>query len=406
MLVLRKTPLAATFAENGTSFDSSTLSNPSSATDLPDFFPRPSSPDLPLIMNEYEYADALLDFVSRIPDEWPLMRLTTDAPPETVVAPKWWMSKGQFLEYFKKRASEYRGFDSAGANKTGMPEIITGDGSKTLYHPEYRQHFHSLSGARTEAFKKFVEPCDIRGKLAENDLVRVLDIGFGLGENAFALLETARLAESGKLEIVSLEMDERAPKAALGLVNASPRLESPQDRDSPPDRTAVLASILSNGGYFEEHADLRVVFGDARSTLDQLDGEFHAVFLDPFSHEVNPELWTYDFIGRISAKLAPGGVLATYSAAYPVRGAMTRCGLRVGETPAVGRRKGGTIASFEESAIIAPLSSKTARIIKETTTGTPYRDPQSNWDKRKIRDYRAALVRKLASKGVPKWASA
>ncbi|MCK5844462.1 MAG: TIGR01212 family radical SAM protein [Victivallales bacterium] len=444
LLVLRKTPLAATFAKHhsGPSADPDAFV---SRGEDPGFeLPHPSSPDIPLIMNEYEYAEALLDFVSRIPDEWPLMRLTTDAPPETVIAPKWWMTKGQFFEYFKKRMSKFSGPLPSNNSSSGMPEVITGDGSPTLYHPEYRQHFHSLAGAHSEAFKKFVEPSGIRGKLKSNETVRVLDIGFGLGENAFALIETAKLADSGGIEIISLEMDERAPKAALRLLTAATPTNRPKPfQEANVPRAEVLAELLSNGRCVGNHFDLSVLLGDARQTLDAvpevipqspcgvgaetLDEErgdcpvltqnwkkregnyvpkgIDVVFLDPFSHEVNPELWTYDFIRRISAKLAPDGVIVTYSAAFPIRGAMIRCGLSVGETPAVGRKNGGTIASFDESAVTAPLNAKNIRIIKETTTGTSYRDPHLDWDRRKIRNYRARLVKTLASKGVPKWIS-
>ena len=399
MLVLRKTPLAATFAEQ---------LNRGVAL-LPLIPPAsPTSPELtanlPLIMNEYEYADALLDFVSLIPDEWPLMRLTADAPPKEVIAPKWWMSKGQFLEYFKKRMRDSRGFERNYA-ETGasMPEVITADGSKTLYHPQYRQHFHSLSGARTEASRKFIEPCDIRGKLASGRDLRVLDVGFGLGENAFALIESANLANSGKLEVISLEMDDRPLKASLAMNHISEKSATVPIPEGGLNRSAILQSLIENNRFTEGQTNLTLLFGDARETINTLDCEFDTIFLDPFSHEVNPELWTYDFIKTISAKLAENGVIVTYSAAFPVRGAMTRCGLLVGETPAVGRRKGGTIASFEQSAIIAPLNNKTIRIIKETTTGTPYRDPFSHWKTDKIRNYRATLIKRLATKGIPKW---
>ena len=425
LLVLKGTPLAATFAERGSN----------------EFSTAPSDldPEAPMTMNEYEYADALLDFVSRLPKEWPLMRLTADAPPERIIAPKWWMTKGQFLEYFKKRLAGAGGVGTGDAESgVFMPEVETGDGSKTLYHPEFRQHFHSLSGAATEARLKFVEPCDIRGKLQTRQSIRVLDIGFGLGENVFATMDAASSIDGASLEMVSLELDERPLKASLALLrqnNPNPAAASPgppASRRQPgtagvppasssllphPDtqlngvsfpysvahRVEILEFLLNTGRFEAPGVSLSIILGDARSSLTNVTGLFDAVYLDPFSHEVNPELWTYDFIRMIAAKLAPSGVVATYSSAFPVRGALVRAGLTVGETPAVGRKRGGTIASFDDGAVSDPLDSKTMRIISETTTGVPFRDPPLSWNAKRIRGYRAELVKRLAAKGIPKW---
>ena len=47
-----------------------------------------------------------------------------------------------------------------------MKCIITKDGSVTFYSEEYKESYHSVSGAIEESLKKFVEPCKIK-ELAE-----------------------------------------------------------------------------------------------------------------------------------------------------------------------------------------------------------------------------------------------
>jgi tRNA U34 5-methylaminomethyl-2-thiouridine-forming methyltransferase MnmC len=199
-------------------------------------------------------------------------------------------------------------------------------------------------------------------------------------------------------------MDDRPIKASLALnQNLGEEAISSTFTKEQSDRVEILTALQEHGRFSNENTELKLMLGDARGTINEVKDEFDAIFLDPFTHEVNPELWSFDFIRKISAKLAENGVMVTYSAAFPIRGAMTRCGLFVGETPAVGRRKGGTIASFEEAAIIAPLNTKTMRIIRETTTGAAYRDPLANWSSDKIRETRAALIKRLSSKGILKW---
>ncbi len=57
-------------------------------------------------MDEHEYAEALIDFLRRIPFEWPVMRLVSDTDRALLLAPEWWMSKGEFLLYVQRKMQE------------------------------------------------------------------------------------------------------------------------------------------------------------------------------------------------------------------------------------------------------------------------------------------------------------
>jgi radical SAM protein (TIGR01212 family) len=54
------------------------------------------------VLDEREYAEALIDFLRRLPPRLPIFRINTDTPAEELVAPKWAMKKGQFLDYVLK----------------------------------------------------------------------------------------------------------------------------------------------------------------------------------------------------------------------------------------------------------------------------------------------------------------
>ncbi len=339
-------------------------------------------------MNEYEYAGALLEFLKHIPPEWPLMRISADADPGRIIAPKWWMKKGQFIEYVRNMA------ESGSGGGPGAPRIRTNDGSYTFFHPAYGEHFHTTAGAKSEAHRKFIEPCGIRGELETGREIRMLDVGFGLGYNA---MESARLAEevgNGRLIITSLEKDPETAKFA----------ESAHEGDG--FYLEILDALRKQRRWSGRFSCIDIIYGDARATLKELlirQGKFDFILLDPFSPGKNPELWTYDFIRILAGTLADGGIIATYSAAYPVRGALMRCGFAVGESRPFGRKRGGTLASKDFAKIAIPITEKETGIICKSTAGAAYRDPQSDWPREKILEHRRRLMRRLRARGVPKW---
>ncbi|MCP3966444.1 MAG: TIGR01212 family radical SAM protein [Lentisphaerae bacterium] len=335
-------------------------------------------------LNEYEYAQAAADFLHLLPEEWVVMRLTADADEEAVIAPKWWMKKGQFLELFK------RYFENT-ENQPDFYGVETADGTKTLYHPGFRQHFHTLAGAHSEADKKFIEPSKLLERLQREKTVSVLDIGFGLGYNAVAAIETAENAASGFLNVTTLEMDQRALEAAQHLF---------------PEESLhfkVISSLLCSGSWSGKYSRIKLITGDARHSVTQLNETFDCIFMDGFSPDKNPELWSYDFIRQLTVKLSSLGIINTYSSAFTVRGAFVRLGLSVGESAAFGRKRGGTITAHNSKLIEQPLRDKDINIILHSTVGTAYRDASLKSTGKQIIKRHDKLISKLRKRGIPKW---
>jgi radical SAM protein (TIGR01212 family) len=359
LLVLKNTPLAKIFADKNA-----------------------EPPVKPL--NEYEYAFAAAEFLRQLPDDLYIMRLNTDAPENELIAPEWWMKKGQFLEFFRE-------YYASGSREAAFQAVETADGSLSLYHPKYRQHFHTLAGARSEAEKKFVEAVDLRRFLREHDCVRLLDVGFGLGYNTLAAVNAAEKLRSGKLKITALENDLQVLKAASGLFP-----------ENSLHRT-LIESLLDCGSRQSDFAEVNLKSGDARSSITELEDKFDCIFMDGFSPDKNPELWTYDFIRELSKHLAENGLIVTYSSAYPVKGAMLRCGLAVGETDSFGRKRGGTIAAFRENHCFKNLPEKELKIILKSTAGAAYRDPGLHCGGKEILARRKRLISRLRRLGIPKW---
>ncbi len=357
LLILKNTPLAKMFAEKNTRIKA---------------------------LNEYEYAQAAAEFLRLIPDDCFIMRLNTDAAEKELIAPKWWMGKGQFLIFFKE-------YYASGSQEAAFQSVKTEDGSPSLYHPKYRQHFHTLAGARSEAEKKFVEAVNLRRLLKKQEKVKLLDIGFGLGYNAVAAADAAESVKSGKLRIITLENDIQVINAALTLFEESSL------------HGKILKSLLDTGIWQGDFAEIVLVTGDARNSVLELKDKFDCIFMDGFSPDKNPELWTYDFIRELSRRLAPKGRIVTYSSAYPVRGAMLRCGLSVGQTDAFGRKRSGTIAAFEKNVDFEELPQKELNLILKSSAGVAYRDPGLYHSAKDILKNKSRLISRLRRLGVPKW---
>jgi len=334
-------------------------------------------------LNEYEYADALEAVLRILPDNMTVMRLTAEAEPEGIIAPKWWMKKGQFQEMFTRK------FEGVEASR--FTPCKTEDGTYTLYHPAYRQHFHSLAGAHEESLKKYIGPSRLAEKLSSNASVRLLDVGFGLGCNAFSAFHLANEVRGGKLEITSLEADPNVLSAALTLPDTADR--------------GLFLRLKETQTCESDFASVRLIFGDARATLSTLEKMFDIIFLDGFSPDSNPELWTADFVRLLADHLAPDGILTTYSSAYPLFGALFGAGLKIYRPEPFGRRRPGTAASRIELNL-PRISEKDECITRQSTAGVPYRDPGLNSDRETIFALRKDEVAKLRAQGMPKWYNA
>jgi len=360
---------------------------------------------LPPTMNHWEYAEGLIDFLRRIPADIPVMRISTDTPKDQLIAPHWHLEKGQFLDYVIQQmtcrqirqgdltngVSEY---GSTGNSKTpklhhSMTPVPTGDGSITFFSKDWKEHYHTKSGARLEADKKFVEPSGLKEKLQTSDL-KLLDVCFGLGNNSLAALcaqsgtgfqpvcsrtataspQTGRTPVPHSLDITALEMDKRVVRAASEKFQT---LET-----DPVNWKFVLSELLQHSTFHVHHSTISLQWGDARWLIQNLaDDSFDIVFHDPFSSQHCPELWTVEFFQQLLRVMKPDGVLLTYSSSMPVRGAMCEAGFYIAETVPGYQMGNGTIASLsplpEKLPMIGTLLHRDAQMDKRRSI--PYRDP-------------------------------
>ncbi len=217
--------------------------------------------------------------------------------------------------------------------------VRTDDGSWTLAHPVHGEACHSSTGAWTEARERYAGPCRLAALARDRDAVALLDVGTGPGWNLAAAL-SAVAGTGARLSVVTLERDRAAIETRLPTGAAGePWIGRARD---------ALTRALDGGGEvaLDGGHRLQLWLGDARDTLAALPdaSRFDAVFLDPFSPAVEPELWGDAFLVAIARRMSPHAVLSTYSAATAVRVGLARAGLRVARGPRVGAKREGTLA--------------------------------------------------------------
>ena len=207
----------------------------------------------------------------------------------------------------------------------------TADGSLTVFHPGYGETYHSRHGALEEAKHVFLREGGVQQRLELGQATRVLEVGFGLGLNFFLTAITA-LNNNAQLEYVSLEK-QLLPERLFHKVDYAGLLGIErlglQFRE-----WCANEQVWEEGVHslrFDNGITLTLIIGDAREAAPQ--GLFDAIYMDAFSPDTNPELWTTAFLQFLADCLSPGGCLTTYSAKGDVRRSLLETGLLVEKRP-------------------------------------------------------------------------
>lgn len=217
----------------------------------------------------------------------------------------------------------------------------TKDGSTTLYSPRFEQHYHNPNGAVAESRYNFFETTGLTEEIRQQHSFNIFETGFGTGMNLILLLETLeKITYSESITYLSVEAYPIAPEtvselqfgADSGLDKYKPLLERIFSESKPglnrfdlgQDRTLLLYI-----GKFDQLFE--------RETITE---SFQFIFHDPFSPEVNAELWTPGVFEKLISISSPNALLSTYCAATSARAAMAVAGWYVAKNRgALGKRE-------------------------------------------------------------------
>lgn len=202
--------------------------------------------------------------------------------------------------------------------------IITADGSKTIYIPEWDEHYHSSHGALQEAQHVFIGN-GLNKMTAE--YLTILEMGFGTGLNA---LLTYFSSEKRQQYVHYIGIEAFPPSeeeiAAMDYASFSP---DPEALDVYNElHNAPWNNALSISEHFVIEKQ-KCSLEDARVETGTVD----LIYYDAFAPKVQPELWTAEIFQMLYDWMAPGGILVTYCAQGQVKRNMKAAGFRIEPLP-------------------------------------------------------------------------
>jgi tRNA U34 5-methylaminomethyl-2-thiouridine-forming methyltransferase MnmC len=266
-----------------------------------------------------------------------------------------------------------------------LKEVITKDGSFTLRSHIFQENFHSLEGALKETEIKFINPSDL--KRFNDKSLNVLDICFGLGYNSASLFNNL-IRQNSFINWYALEIDKKPLKYSLGNKSFQKLWH--------PKVLKIFKELSKNSKYKDQSFVCDILWGDARDKIKNIPAniKFDLIYLDGFSPQKCPQVWSVEFLSKVTQKLNPQGYLITYSCSAAIRRTLKDFGLNIFNIKpnliSKNLWSNGTIAVkiIDKKAIQNNLYFKNLSLMEEehllTKASIPYRDPTLSSNKKDI----------------------
>ena len=217
------------------------------------------------------------------------------------------------------------------------PVIVrTADGSKTIFHSESGEHYHSRHGAIGESKHVFVGMgLDYLARQGKSDPIRILEVGFGTGLN---FLLSADFAEENNigLDYVGVE----AYPLALGVLQSLDFHEMV--------RPLIWSGFINTYDLaLQSYPNFELISSLVRLSIVQqrilevsFQQEFDLIYFDAFSATHQPEMWTPEVLQHVTEHLVAGGVFVTYSITGSLKRSLKSLGFTIEKLPgAPGKRE-------------------------------------------------------------------
>ena len=257
--------------------------------------------------------------------------------------------------------------------------VLTDDGSYSINSKEINnkiETLHTSTGAISESFEKFIKPM----KFDYTKDIAILDICAGLGYNSSAAIDDfLKNAFNSNLKIDMVEISHAT--LACGLLVPSPIKAHDITKKAIEEELIrqEYATLSLEECEIPENIDIDVYIEDARQTVQKLeDNTYDAIFLDPFSQNMAPELFSLEFFKEFRRVIKDDGIVATYTSSAPVRAAFIEADFYIGQGPIFGRKQGGTLASPNPLMLDTALPKNDEIRIALSDVGIPFRDPNLN----------------------------
>jgi tRNA U34 5-methylaminomethyl-2-thiouridine-forming methyltransferase MnmC len=264
-------------------------------------------------------------------------------------------------------------------------EILTKDGSYSLRSVFFQDNFHSLFGALEETKLKFTEPSNLQRFKGKS--LNVLDICFGLGYNSASLINEL-IKQKSYLNLYALDIDKMPLEYSIRNKSFL-KLWTPKVKK-------IFESLCQKDHFEDQFFKCSFLLGDAREKINIIPSstKFDLIYLDGFSPQKCPQVWTNEFLSKVTEKLNSQGYLITYSSSAAVRKTLRNLGLEIFKIKPSFKNKTfwsqGTIAipKFDKNKLKLNLNFERLSIMEEehllTKASIPYRDHDLNSSKEEI----------------------
>ena len=200
--------------------------------------------------------------------------------------------------------------------------ITTSDGSHTLRNKQLNETYHSIHGAVQESTHVFIKNgLQYFYQTNQRKDISILEIGFGTGLNAWLTLQHAAQNQI-RINYQTLEPFPLAEEvwSTLNYADADRQHFDLIHNSSWEKETSVTPefSILKQ----------KISLGEA-----MLNDRYDVIYFDAFAPSVQPELWVYDALKKVTERLNEGGVFVTYSAKGQLKRDLKSLGLTVETLP-------------------------------------------------------------------------
>ena len=256
--------------------------------------------------------------------------------------------------------------------------VLTDDGSYSINSKEINhkvETLHTSTGAISESFEKFIKPM----KFDYSKDIAILDICAGLGYNSSAAIADFLKHSDKNLTVDMVEISKAT--FACGILVPSPIPEHDITKKAIEKELIAedYAALSLEKAEIPKNININVYIEDARQTVQRLDDDtYDAIFLDPFSQNMAPELFSVELFKEFRRIIKDDGIIATYTSSAPVRAGFIEAGFYIGLGPIFGRKQGGTLASPNPLMLDWSLPRNDEIRIALSDVGIPFRDPNLN----------------------------
>lgn len=244
-----------------------------------------------------------------------------------------------------------------------MAEAIDWLADGTPYSPRFGDRYRSSANdGLDQARETFLGGCGLPAAWADQAQWRILETGFGLGLN-FLVTWAAWRNDPARPRLLHFVSCEAWPVQAQDILRAVPQ-SSPLQALAQPLAAQFWGMLpgVHRLSFEGGRVLLTLYVGDAHTLLRQQKPTVDSVYLDGFSPQRNPQMWSHALMQAVTRCCRLGTRLATWSVARPVREALAQCGFVVQKVPGTPPKRDNLQATYQPHWIGASSSYAGSRL--------------------------------------------